>query len=137
MFYVAYLHPVLTSRKFYYCILIAFCAFQELGNSDDVGVLITNKPEAEILRKFADYQEFDFAEPGNTPMKTMMYTKDHVLSLPPHRSSAKSLFPILQKLGMPVELIGDGEIIKLTEDYIVCEERVRVTEKASKILVCF
>ncbi|KAI3922688.1 hypothetical protein MKW98_006819 [Papaver atlanticum] len=103
-----------------------------LGNSDDVGVLITNKSEDEILKKFDGYQEFDLAKPGNTPMETLKYTKDHVLSLPRNRK-AKILFGELQGLGMPVELI-DGQKIKLTKDYVVCEECKCVTEKASKIL---
>ncbi|KAI3864464.1 hypothetical protein MKW98_022509 [Papaver atlanticum] len=80
-----------------------------LNNTDGLGVLLTNKTEEEILSKFREYEEFDYAKPGNTPMKTL-------------------------DLKMPVELVDNGRRIKLTENYVVCEEGKHVTENASKIL---
>ncbi|KAI3874997.1 hypothetical protein MKW98_019570 [Papaver atlanticum] len=102
-------------------------------DADNYGVLLTNKTEDEVLSKFCEYREFDFINAGSTPMETLVFEKDEVvLPLPPF-SSAKKLFPKLKKLGMPVELIGKD--IKLTERFVVCEVKKRVTEKASKILV--
>ncbi|KAI3916180.1 hypothetical protein MKW98_004621 [Papaver atlanticum] len=97
-------------------------------DDDDVGVLLTDKTKEEVLSKFREYRELDFVKPGNTPMEKLDFEKDDVLSLPP-RSSAMKLCPKLKELGMPVELSGG-----LTEKFIVCEDGVRVTENAAKIL---
>ncbi|XP_026442094.1 mRNA turnover protein 4 homolog [Papaver somniferum] len=104
-------------------------------DSDDVGVILTDKTEAELLTKLREYEELDFSKPGNMPMKTLNFDKDQVLPLPT-RTSARKLFPLLRDLKMPVKLINNAgqTSIKLTENFIVCEERVRVTENASKIL---
>lgn len=60
-------------------------------------------------------------------------SENYCLTLPP-RSNARNLYLKLKDLGMPVELIGGR--IKLTDTFCVCEEGLRVTENATKILVC-
>ncbi|MCL7039728.1 hypothetical protein MKW94_019159 [Papaver nudicaule] len=99
---------------------------------DDVGVLLTDhKTETEVISKFQEYSEFDFVKPGDTPNTTLVLEKNEVLQLP-IRKSATKLFPILQKLGMPIKL--SGRVIQLTDTFVVCEKGVPVTENASKIL---
>ncbi|MCL7052246.1 hypothetical protein MKW94_018060 [Papaver nudicaule] len=78
-----------------------------LDEDECTGVLLTNKNEEEVLSKFREYKEFDFVKPGSTPMETL-------------------------KLGMPVKL--SGQDIQLTERFVVCEVKKRVTEEASQIL---
>ncbi|KAI3946787.1 hypothetical protein MKW98_003350 [Papaver atlanticum] len=102
-----------------------------LQNYDDAAVLLTDKTKDEVLRKFKEYNECDFVKTGQTPMAPLVFAKDEVLPLPP-RSSAMNLCPKLKELGMPVEL--SGGCIKLTETFSVCEDGVRVTEDATKIL---
>ncbi|MCL7048917.1 hypothetical protein MKW94_020385 [Papaver nudicaule] len=84
----------------------------------EVGALLTDRTEDEVLAKFAEYRESDYA--------------GEVVPLPSARSSAMKLCPKLKELGMPVELCGRA--IKLTEKFVVCEDGVRVTENAAKIL---
>ncbi|KAI3953476.1 hypothetical protein MKW92_037758 [Papaver armeniacum] len=84
-----------------------------LNSTDGLGVLLTNKTEEEILSKFREYEEFDYANPGNTPMKTLVFDKDQILPLPTASAAcARRLFPILQDLEMPVELVDNGRRIK-------------------------
>lgn len=64
-------------------------------------------------------------------MKPLVFEKNEFLTLPP-RSSATNWCVKLKELGMPVELSGGR--IKLTKIFNVCEDGVRVTEDATKIL---
>ncbi|RZC90674.1 hypothetical protein C5167_028507 [Papaver somniferum] len=95
-----------------------------LSSRDDVGVLVTNKTEDQILRKgkFRAYEEFDFAKPGNTPSETLTYAEGAVLRLPTN-ISAEKLFPILQELEMPVKLTNDGRVIEMTQAYTVVKKK--------------
>ncbi|KAI3946854.1 hypothetical protein MKW98_003417 [Papaver atlanticum] len=79
-----------------------------LQNYDDAAVLLTDKTKDE-----------------------MVFEKNEFLSLP-SRSSATNLCVKLKELGMAVELSGGR--IKLTKIFNVCEDGVRVTEDATKIL---
>ncbi|KAI3949888.1 hypothetical protein MKW92_003911 [Papaver armeniacum] len=99
-------------------------------DNDNYGVLLTNKTEDEVLSKFGEYREYDFINAGSTPMETLVFEKDEPL---PPLTSAKKLCPKLKKLGMPVEL--SGQDLKLTENFVVCEVKKRVTENAAKILL--
>lgn len=124
--YAVYLNAVLTAHKFYCCIPICWglFTFQVLSSRDDVGVLVTNKTEDQILRKgkFRAYEEFDFAKPGNTPSETLTYAEGAVLRLPTN-ISAEKLFPILQELEMPVKLTNDGRVIEMTQAYTVVKKK--------------
>ncbi|KAI3973449.1 hypothetical protein MKW92_017577 [Papaver armeniacum] len=100
---------------------------------DNYGVLLTNKTEDEVLSKFREYREFDYINAGSTPMETLVFEKDEIVMHLPPLTSAKKLCPKLKKLGMPVEL--SGQDLKLTERFVVCEVKKRVTEKAAKILI--
>ncbi|XP_026389691.1 mRNA turnover protein 4 homolog [Papaver somniferum] len=105
----------------------------EIGSmldNDNYGVLLTNKTEDEVLSKFGEYREYDFINAGSTPMETLVFEKDEPL---PPLTSAKKLCPKLKKLGMPVE--PSGKDLKLTERFVVCEVKKRVTENAAKILI--
>ncbi|XP_026378829.1 uncharacterized protein LOC113273301 [Papaver somniferum] len=44
-------------------------------DADDVGVLLNDITREGVLSKFREYEELDFAKPGNTPMETLCLTR--------------------------------------------------------------
>ncbi|MCL7036755.1 hypothetical protein MKW94_015795 [Papaver nudicaule] len=123
---------------------------RKLDGYDDVAVLLTDKTKDEVPSKLREYEEFDFVKPGSSPMKTvrksyslrcvysltfvlyfdLVFEKDQVLPLPPFKCN--EIVSQIKKLGMPVVLSDRN--IKLTENFIVCEDDKRVTENATQIL---
>lgn len=90
------------------------------------GLLFTTLPKEEIVRRFEDFAEPDFARTGSVATETVYLPEG------PLPQFSHDMEPFLRKQGMPVRL--NRGVIELVADYTVCTEGQPLSPQAVTIL---
>lgn len=92
----------------------------------DVGLLFTNRPDADVRAFFATYVRPEYARTGNTA------TQRVALDAGPLAEFVASQEPDLRALGLPVSLVRG--VVTLAGDFVVCEVGDTLTAQRAKLL---
>ncbi|OQS04129.1 mRNA turnover protein 4 [Thraustotheca clavata] len=97
--------------------------------SGSVGLLMTNKPDAEVREYFNKLSVQDYAKSGFVATETV------TIPAGPLPQFVGSMVESLRALGLPVDL--KRGVITLNNDYTICKEGATLTPEQAKLLVHF
>lgn len=92
----------------------------------NVGLLFTNRPDAEVQAYFQEYSADDFARSG------FVATEDVNMTAGPLEMFVPEFEPRLRTLGLNVTLVRS--VVTLREDFCVCENGDVLTPERAKLL---
>lgn len=93
----------------------------------DVGLLMTNRPKAEVLKYFNSFESPEYAKAGALPLETVNLKAGEILPF------QVSMLDQLRGLGLVVE-VDDGKIV-LRNDFVAAKKNVELTPEQAKLLV--
>jgi mRNA turnover protein 4 len=93
----------------------------------DVGLLMTNRPKAEVLKYFNSFESPEYAKAGAVPMETVTLKAGEILPF------QVSMLDQLRGLGLVVE-VDDGKVV-LRNNFVAAKKNVEITPEQAKLLV--